>query len=348
MSIADGDAIEVEPLPHEYPDSAGAFAWNGRLIARGLFDGRCVVYRDGERAVAWRTEPLGRQSCGVAFAGDDLLCLTLDGGVGVDIDGVNDWGHRLVRVAAGAAVADRELRLPPGNWQLVRGPVRGLLVLYDTSQDQGLVGVDAASLTIAWRLPIETLHHLRWTPSGTLTALTRHEPRRCVELDARRGTVVRSVALPAGFRCTAAAALPDGRMVLGGRRLDEAGYVVATWAWRGEADPRWSAALNDCFSADRLALAEEDGQCCGYDLDEVADLVSSDDGATVLVALGGDGDTMTACHGACIAGVLALDDGSFRGRLIDDEDGCTGALSMSPGSWLVDCGGKLRVLRVRG
>lgn len=343
-SHGDG-VIELRSWERVGDASAGAFACDGARIAQGFFGGRLLV-RDAVDDDRGRvSEALFAYSCnGVVWSDGALVCLGQDREIFHDMDGVPGWDSRLVRVDPDGLAVTGALRLPGGNWSLVRGSPRGLVVLHDTSFDQGVIAVDAARMAVVWRMAAEAVHHPRWTPTGTMTALTRGAPHRCIEIDVAGGNVLREVALPGAATWTAAVAQRDGTVLLGSHIDARGHYLVAAWAWGGDPAVLWGSTPEACFTEQQLFVSRDD-ECCGNDVDQIADLAVNRDGSTALVAIGGDGDRLGACQGACRVGLLSLGTGAFRSRLVDDSDGCSGVLPMDDGAWLVDCGGTLRALR---
>ena len=315
---------------------AGAIAISADELAVGTLTG-VARYSYPSLSPLGTREGLFAEGCsGLQFAGKGLILLGSD--VGQSFGKPADWKHSLVHFDRGEP--RQRLGLGPGNWRLVTG-LRGTgTVLYDVSEDQGIFGADIAN-GIQWSFP-RTVHRVVSHGANELLALDQFS--LCI-LSAETGRPLAEYTLPNAEEAawTAVAAL-RGELILGGHTRDRSEYLLARWS-PGAPPLVERISLNEVFTAEQIEAATCDEETCGADLFHVASIRVGRQGRLV-VALGGDGESLGACQGAC---AIAVFDGASLARrsvqVVDSTDGASGMLLAADDGVLVDCCGSIHVLR---
>jgi len=341
-------ALSLLPVEAGEEAIAGAFSVGRGAIARATLTGIDLIELEPGRSRATVREriatPFAAQPWGVQLTPGGVVAL--GGEVSQARVEPRDWRMRLVWWSRAERAWRGEARLPPGNWRLVRGTADDeRAVVYDVSEEQGVVGYDVDTRTALWHAPLPSLWRLGRDGDGALIALTRD--RRLFALDERSGVIFRQATLPlaATHAWTAAAPLDDDWLLLGGAHRERRAWVLARFRLSDEAvepvaELSWSAVADE----ELVARCESDAEHCGFDLGDVANLVV--EGPRALVALGGDGEQLGACQSACALALVSLSDGVLRVALVDRDNGSSGLAPLGDGCYLSDCGGTLCVVRV--
>jgi hypothetical protein len=322
----------------EHSAIAGAIAVSHNELAVGMRGGFArFTYPGLERTAS--VEGLWKEECGgVQFARAGIVMLGYD--VSQSFAKPADWGHALLHVDEHGH--HRRVALGPGNWTMVKGLHGTKAFVYDTSEGQGAKGVelDSSSAGRDWAIARE----FRRIVSAGAERLLAMTDSMLVEIAVGDGRVIGEHDLPLldKVRWTAVDAHAEG-FVLGGQSLEQREYTLAKWQPHG-ALALQNVPVGDVFQASQIeaVLAEED--TCGADIFDVATVRIAPDGHLV-VALGGDGETLGACRGACA--IAHVDIASLRllhVQVVDEWDGATGMLVAADGGVIVNCCSSVHVL----
>ncbi|HEV7507635.1 MAG TPA: hypothetical protein VGS07_22315 [Thermoanaerobaculia bacterium] len=317
--------------------TAGAIAVSARALAIGTQDGyELFEYPSLERSD--RVGGLWSEGCsGIQFCEDGLVMLGHD--VSQSFSHPADWDHSLLHLQTDGRV--RRSLVGPGNWNLVKGLQGSTAVIYDSTEGQGVKAVRVDDNIVQWTLPGEFNRVVR----GSLDRLLALGDSALAVL-AAEGAVVQECDLPLSteVRWTALAE-HAGAFVLGGYGCESRDYVMARWTPGGRPTQR-VLPMSDVFSRSTIERVLADEDCCGADLFHVA-AIDLQTGGKVVVALGGDGERLGACQGAC---AVALFDPStlelLQSEVINETDGANGMLLAPDGGIIVNCCGSLHVVHL--
>jgi hypothetical protein len=119
--------------------------------------------------------------------------------------------------------------------------------------------------------------------------------------------------------------------------------VLGRWC-PGAAPVIIRISLTEVFTTEQIEAAICNEETCGADLFHVAS-ISADQHGRLVLALGGDGERLGACQGACAIAVL---DATSFDRLnvwvVDASDGASGMLIAEDDGIVVSCCGSVHVL----
>lgn len=317
--------------------AAGAVACDGRSVVVGTCAGGSIRYAYPSLERVGSGAPLFAQGCeGVQLSGDDVILLGQD--VADSRATPADWKKRLCLVS-GSTVA-RDTPLGPGNWSLVKALSGDVAVVYDTTEGQGIAAVDARTGTRRWAQPQEP-HRVISLGQGLLAAM---DPRRVTVIDATSGAVVAAHDLPmagaATWNCVARA---GDRFVLGGSTVPGRDVLFALWQPEKDQILRSAAfPAQRFFPQGLIDYATSFEECCALDIDQVASVRVTADGAGIVAAVGGDGEFLGAHQSGCA--VVFLDSADltvWSQRLVDEGDGASALLLAPDGAAIVDCCGSV-------
>lgn len=319
--------------------TAGAIAVSRDELAVGTGGGFARFTYPGLECNA-SLEGLWKEGCyGIQFAGAGIMMLGHD--VGQSFTKPADWDHALLHVDEHGH--QRRLALGPGNWTMVKGLYGTKAVVYDVSEGQGARGVGMGRAGRDWAIARE---FRRIVSAGTESLLAMTDST-LVHIAVGDGRVIGEHDLPLldRIKWTSVDAHAEG-FVLGGRDLERREYALAKWQPGGALTLK-SVPLSHVFRSSQIEAALADEDTCGADIFDVAALRVAPDGHLV-VALGGDGERLGACQGACaIAHADAASLELLQVQVVDECDGATGVLVAADGGVVVNCCDSLHVLAPR-
>jgi hypothetical protein len=227
-------------------------------------------------------------------------------------------------------------KLPAGNWQMVRDVAGGRLYLYDTTENAGIACYDKTKL--CWNAPtIDAVKAIKADARLLWLGLQRFG---AIALDGRV-QFERDLDRNEEFRWTTACGLTGGGIVLGGYTRASHAFALARLDQDGRpAEKIIEHPLDAVFPRDVIERALAD-DCCGVDIYEVARLRVID-AETLVVGLGGAGETLGACSGASALGIVRLGAGEWTTQVVDTNDGISGMVHLRDGRLLMDFCGNLR------
>lgn len=316
--------------------TAGAIAVSRNELAVGTSSGFARFTYPGLEGTA-SMEDVWKEGCsGIQFTGAGILMLGQD--IGQSFTEPADWGHALLHVDEYGHQC--RVTLGPGNWTMVKGLRGTKAIVYDVSEGQGVRGVDMDRTGKDWAIARE---FRRIVSAGTESLLAMTDST-VVHIAASDGRVIGEHDLPLldEFMWTAVDAHAGG-FVLGGHDLKRREYALARWR-PGGAPALNCVPLSDVFQSSQIDAALADEDTCGADIFDVAALRFAPAGHLVI-ALGGDGERLGACQGACaIAHADAASLQFLRVQVVDECDGATGMLVTEDGGVVVNCCSSLYVL----
>lgn len=318
--------------------SAGAMACDSVRLVIGTYSG-CAAFDLGSLTRIWNVPDLLPPKCnitGVQLDQDDVILLGHMRSRSFAVPG--DWGACLL---AGRIGSDVHLlrSLPPGSWCMVRRVVGKRVFLYDVSGSQGISAYEEGRLV--WSASVPDARKI--FPFGEhLLALGTER----AWLLSRDGEVLRERALPAlpRYSWTTAVEHRPGGLCLGGYDRRTKAFAVGYFDELGDPEPHITEhALDRVFSAARIERAMDD-EGCGMDIHHIArmEMLSS---STMLVALGGEGEGLGACHSASALGLIRVDAPGvpWVTRLVDEHDGTSGLWLLPGARVVVDFCGDIRI-----
>jgi hypothetical protein len=324
--------------------NAGVFAADDSSLAIGGYEPHVTLLSYPDLAVQWRRHPLFGSACwGVQLDDDEVHCFGFDRAKADAHARPQDWGARLCSLDREHGGTRRTLELPAGNWRCVRSSASDAIVLYDVSESMGVIAIDARRGTERWRAPIGTLDKLTLASSDRLLGFTAEAVPRLVDLRLDDGRVTsRTLPRHDEARWTSAIVARDGYL-LGGHYPSRDTALLAYWDGADRLDVLREIPLTACFTDEAIASAHADDEDCGFDLDRISALQWRFPDRVLVFTLGGHGEHLGACQGACAVGIFTLATKELLLEAIDDDDGCSGLQPCADGAFLLDCGGTLRV-----
>jgi hypothetical protein len=242
-----------------------------------------------------------------------------------------DWERR-------AGTPETRTRLGPGNWRLARGVRSDVTVVFDASEGRGLIALDAASGKQRWARPGASLRKVE--ADGELLVALSKESLEVLSLGS--GAVLASQPLGAGDIEISSALRSENGFVYGGFDRSGGTHLIV-------ANPPLHRLVSTVPSAHFPAAVianARDSDCCGFDLHAIANLAWLERGGTALVVIGGGGEgPLSACQGACAAGVLDVQSGTLGPtQLLDEANGSSGLVALGGGRFVLEVDGRLSVL----
>jgi len=343
------EVAEVGRSEVRHRSCAGSVGTGAGRIVLGYYGG-FGVYSDTALELEYETWDAVPEDCavgGVAPRAAGLWLLGQHRGRSLG-EPPNDRKHEfLLRPWADLDRTERRVPLGPGNWKLVSNQQDGPLIVYDSTENQGVRVLDPETGVLTSLIAEGSLERIDKFDAVLigLVAERPHTPTRMLRWQGF-GARAEVLELPENDGVLWTAGIPDGRdFILGGSTRTRDSFVLARWTPGSRVlECRTEISLATIFGDDLVADRVCDAEQCGWDLSHVANLAV--DGQAVLLTLGGAGSGLGACHSASAVGRTDADLlGEFSFQLLDDEEGGSAFLRLPTGAWLHDAGGIVRHLR---
>lgn len=322
---------------------AGSFSYLRDLIGYGSCEGKLVLISYPELREVAHVKLFKSSLLGIQIGDEYVACL------GNDLESCNNFPvnfeTRLKVLSKEKLTSLQEVNISPGNWNMVKGLSSGFCILYDSSEEQGVVIYDIFTGNKIWEVEGFSLK-IAYVDGAFLIGIIYNDKLLVVKLFDDYEVSYLTLPEPEKYCWTYAIRNGDDCFTLGGYQKVSGQIFISNWYYKtGEIVTIYSGNLENFYEKDFLdSFCEEEW----LDLNHVSFMTIFKDKKTLIFTLGGDGvgNVLADTSSSMVIKYDLLDKKILDLKQIDESEGCSGVVGGDKGIFLFDCYSSLKLLTI--
>lgn len=322
---------------------AGAFSYFGKLIGVGGFYGRFALVKYPELREIANVQLFKSSLHDIQISKEYVACL------GDELEKSEhspaNFDTRLKVLAKDGLNLLREVRVKAGIWRMVKGGNSNLCILYDGTEEQGVVIYNASTGDKIWEIEGFSLR-IAYIDGPLLIGHTYNDKLLVVELF--KDYQERYIKLPeTGKYCwTYAITYESDSFILGGYEKKSGQISIDVWNYKtGCLETVYSSGLESFYEKKFLdCFVDEEWT----DLNHLSFMTIRSDRRTLFFTLGGEGvgNVLADTSSSVAVKYDIIEKKVLEWTLLDESEGCNGVVMVDENRLLCDCCSSLKLLTI--